>query len=116
MLTGIYARFDAERVADRSARSGGQVLMMRTSENYSTEQKAEFSKALQALINTPTELRAACTELTRIGSPTYFPKYLILHGINAFSSPTPLENALNPAFDGEATWLRLMDTYARCPK
>lgn len=116
MLAGIYSRFDAERVADRTARGGSQVLIMRTFAGFSKEQKEEFTKAFNQLVNSRPELQAICTELVRIGPPSYFPKYLVLHGMNAFTSPSPLENALIPGFDSAATWVRLQDAYAHCPR
>lgn len=116
MLSGIYLRFDAERIADKTVRGGGQVLILRTFLNFSKEQKEEFTKAFNQLAKNTSELQATCSELVRIGPPTYFPRYLILHGLNAFTSPNPLDNALIPNFDAESTWVHLQEAYAHCPK
>jgi len=116
MLAATYAQFDAERISDKTARGGVQVLMMKTFSGFSKEQKEEFSRAFNQLAQDPSELQATCSEMSRIGPPTYFPRYLILHGMNAFTSSSPLDNALDPHFDAAGTWSRLQDTYARCPK
>lgn len=116
MLAGIYSRFDAERVADKTARGGVRVLIMNTFGRFSKEQKEGFSGAANQLTQASSELQAFCSELVRIGPPTYFPKYLILHGMNAFTSPNPLENAIDLSFDAVSTWARLQETYAHCPK
>lgn len=115
-LSGIYFRFDAERIADKTVRGGEQVMIMRTFSNFSEEQKEAFAKALNQLTESTSDLQATCAELVRIGPPAYFPRYLILHGMNAFISPSPLDNALIPNFDAESTWARLQEAYAHCPK
>jgi hypothetical protein len=56
-----------------------------------------------------------CRSVQRVGAPVYFPKYLILHGINAFKDPNPTMNALTSDFDATATWLRLQSNYLHCP-
>jgi hypothetical protein len=116
ILAGINSRFDVQRVADKTAAGGLRILIMRTFSNFSEEQKEEFRKAINQLMKTPSGLQAICSELARIGPPTYFPKYLVLHGLNAFTSSNPLDNALDPSFDAASTWARLQDTYAHCPK
>jgi len=114
-LSGIYASFDAERVADPSVRGGGQILMMSTSAKFSTEQKEKLSAAVQKISKEPSDLKGLCSQIARIGPPTYFPKYLILHGLNAFTSANPTANALKPDFDSAATWTHLQRSYLNCP-
>lgn len=116
LLAGIYSRFDAERIVDRSAKAGGRVLIIRTFEKISSEQKALFAKRSNALWNDTSERQELCENVKRIGIPTYFPKYLVLHGLNAYTSKNPLENALVSDFNSQAIWDGLLDTYLHCPK
>lgn len=115
LLSGMYAKFDAARVADQTASAGGQVLIMKTFATVSKEQKEQFSASFRK-VTSPPELPDLCMQITRIGPPSYFPKYLILHGLNAITSPNSLENAIKPDFDAPTTWNRLQDTYLHCPK
>lgn len=115
VLAGVYARFDAERVADRTARAGGQVLILRTFAAFTQEQKQAFSREFDRITKDPLELQSTCAVIRNIGPPNYFPKYLVLHGVEAFSSPSPLKNALVPDFEPSSTWARLQSTYLHCP-
>ncbi|MFL6658412.1 MAG: hypothetical protein ACJ8GW_10100 [Massilia sp.] len=115
LLSGVYAKFDAMRVADRSAQGGPKVLIMRTFAGLSDEEKAQHVAATQQQIS-GAALPALCADIAKIGPPTYFPRYLVLHGLNAYMSKTPLENALKPDFDAAATWEGLLASYLHCPK
>ena len=116
LLAGLYSSFDAERVADRSARGGGQVLNARTVAMFSMAQREKLSVATVALLQDAGALRNLCNGVQRLGPPDYFPKYLVLHGANAATSSAPLDNALAPGFDADAAWVRMQQTYLRCPK
>ncbi len=115
ILASGYARFDAERIKDRSAAAGGQVLILRSFAAFTGEQKEAFSHAARRLTGEPSELAALCSDIQKVGPPTYFPRYLILHGLNAFASSAPLEDALDPTFDSQATWSKLL-AGLRCPR
>jgi hypothetical protein len=114
-VASVYSRFDAQRIVDRSAAAGGQVLILRTFAGVSPEQKQLFSKAIDTLTKDPKNFQAWCQDIKRLGPPRYFPKYLILHGLNAFTAERPLENALLPGFDLEANWARVLETNVHCP-
>ena len=113
-IASVYARLDAQRIVDRTARAGGQVLIINTFANFSPDQKTAFGAASNALLQ-PEQWQAWCSEFRKIGPPTYFPKYLVLHGLNAFSSPKPLENALIADFDMAGTWVKVLNQNVHCP-
>ena len=116
MLSGIFSRFDSRRVVDRTAQGGGAVLIMRTFGQFNSEQRDAFGKATSPLFSDTPEKQIICQNIKKIGYPTYFPKYLILHGLNAYTSKNPLENALIDGFNSDSTWENLLDTYLHCPK
>ena len=116
LLAGSYSSFDAERVADRSARGGGQVLIARTVAAFSVSQKEKLTTATVTLLSDAGALRNLCSGVQRLGPPDYFPKYLVLHGLSAATSKAPLDNALAPGFDADTAWVRVQQTYLRCPK
>lgn len=115
-VASVYSRFDAQRINDKSAGGGGQVMIIRTFEKFTPEQKQAFSLAMERLTKTPENFQAWCSNIKRLGPPRYFPRYLILHGMAAFSHPAPLANAMVPDFDLEANWARVLETNVRCPK
>lgn len=114
VLAGIYARFDADRVTDKTAGQARTALIMNTFSNVPEEKKNEFNAALIRMTKTPELLGGLCKEVARIGMPDYYPGYTILHGIRAFSG-NPHEAALVKDFDATGTWKSLQSTYLHCP-
>lgn len=115
LLASVYSRFDAQRINDKSAGGGGQVMIMQTFGKFTAEQRQAFSQAADRLTNVPENMGAWCASARRLGPPRYFPRYLILHGIAAFTHPTPLANAMVPDFDLDATWARVLQNNLSCP-
>jgi hypothetical protein len=46
--------------------------------------------------------------------PDYYPRYMVLHGIRAFSG-NPHEGALVKDFDAPGVWKNLQSAYFHCP-
>lgn len=113
-LAGIYGRFDAERVTDKSAGQARTVLIMNTFANESQDQKSKFSEVFSRLTKTPELLGKLCADIQKVGMPDYYPSYMILHGIQAFTG-NPHEGALRRDFDAPQAWERLQTTYLHCP-
>lgn len=115
-LMSARGRFDAERVTDRTAHQGIQVLRYQVS-GALPERKA---KALQdALNDLLTDLRGKnytefCSRVSHLGVPKHDPSYMIAHGIKAFSEDTP--DPLVAGFNAEAAWDMVMRDYMKCPK
>ncbi|MDH0867120.1 hypothetical protein [Mitsuaria sp. GD03876] len=115
-VAGIYSRFDARRIDDPSVRGGPQVLIINTSSGFTPPQREFFLGEMLARLKKPEGTQAFCAVLNRIGPPTYAPRYLVLHGLKAFTAADPMENALIPNFDTDGNWRSLMDSYGHCPK
>ncbi len=113
-LAGIYARFDAERVTDKTAGQARTVLIMNTLSNVPEEKKNKLNASLSRITKTPELLSALCEEVAQVGMPDYYPKYMILHGIKAFTG-NPHDGALVANFDATGTWKGLQSTYLHCP-
>ncbi|MBS1169908.1 MAG: hypothetical protein H6R01_826 [Burkholderiaceae bacterium] len=113
-LAGIYARFDAKRVSDVTARQAGPVLIMNTFSAVPTDKKAKLGEALNLMQKNHERLRQLCTEVNAIGMPNYYPSYMIHHGMRAFKG-NPHEGALVNNFDAVGVWKNLQSTYLHCP-
>ena len=113
-LAGIYARFDAERLTDKTAGQAGQVLIMNTFASLTEDRKTQFGATFNRVTGSPQSLGEICVAIQKIGAPGYYPKYMILHGMKAFMGD-PYKDALAAEFDSAATWLRLQSDYLRCP-
>lgn len=112
-LAGVESRFDAERVADKSAGQAGQVLIMNTFNGLPDEKRAKFDKAVGELAADTAALSQTCSSIRTMGYPSYYPEYMVLHGIHAFTAK-PGDPTLVQTFDPAATWKSLLTTYLNC--
>lgn len=114
-LAGIYARFDAERVSDKTAGQAGEILIMNTFSALSEEKKSRFLAVFNRIAKDRKSMGPLCAQIRKIGAPDYYPKYMILHGMKAFLGDS-YEGALSGDFDQAAAWNRLQADYLHCPK
>ncbi len=82
-----FAYYDLKRLADRSTQGARTVLTMNALADLSNAQREKASKISKEIQMDPEQVQAYCTELTRIGPPTYEPQWAILHGIGVFQEP-----------------------------
>lgn len=113
-LAGMESQFDAQRVTDESAGQAGQILIMMLFDGQTAQKQELFRAAVRAMHGDPKALAAVCSQVRRIGYPTYYPEYMIMHGIRAFTGD-PHANALKSHFGAADTWIRLQTTYLNCP-
>jgi Protein of unknown function (DUF3617) len=112
-LAGVESRFDAERVLDKSAGQAGQVLIMNTFNGLPEEKREKFGKAVRELSADPSALAHLCHSIRKINYPTYYPDYMVLHGIRAFIAKGG-EATVDPNFNAETTWNSLLTSYLNC--
>lgn len=113
-LAGIYGRFDAERVTDKSAGQAKTVLVMNTFANVPQDKKTQFNEALNRIAKNPESLEKLCGEVQKVGIPHYYPSYMILHGIKTFTG-NPNDGTLLKDFDPQKVWANLRRAYLHCP-
>lgn len=114
-LAGVYARFDAERVADPSARDAGQMLILQTFASLTPDAKKKFHDVEMDMVKDPAAHGKLCADIQRIGPPTYFPAYMVAHGMSAFTG-AHAGGPLVSNFDAKKTWADLQTTYLMCAK
>lgn len=103
LTTGLgFAYYDVKRLADRSTHGARTVLMMKIFENLTTEERETSQKVSKEIQRNPEKVAAYCTELKRIGPPTYEPKWIILHGIGVYDEPREGHYLKN--VDANALW------------
>ena len=113
-LAGMYTRFDAKRVTDRTATQVIPALIMSTFASASDEQRSKFGDAFTRSTGTPVLLNKLCRQIKQIGMPDYYPDYMIQHGMKAFTG-NPDDGALQKDFDGPTVWKSLQSSYLHCP-
>ncbi|MDP2678491.1 MAG: hypothetical protein Q8O85_07185 [Rhodoferax sp.] len=103
MTTGNgFAYYDLKRLADRSTSGALMVLFSRALSDLTADQNAKAEKATNEFLADPEQVKAYCTELKRIGPPTYEPQWAIRHGIGAYREPRDGHYLTN--VDTKALW------------
>lgn len=112
-LAGVEASFDALRVTDKTAGQARQVMIMNTFNSLPLEQRQKFSETFKAMIANSQVLADLCDRVHNFPPPSYYPRYMILHGIKAFRGD-PYENAIDAHFDAKSSWIQVQRTYLNC--
>lgn len=118
VLAGMDTRFDMLRVADNTARDAGAVLMRNTFASIPAEEKKKFNNAVKAASADNSVRDYLCGWAQQIGPPSYYPTYMIMHGMNAVTAgltKTPLKQELLPVTDAPGRWKTIGTTYMHCP-
>jgi len=71
-------------------------------------------KSIKALMGNPPKLKAYCTRVRKIGPPDYYPRYMVQHGMRAFTGRKS-PRGLVRNFNAEKAWEKSLDTYLHCP-
>lgn len=90
-------------------------LRMLALETMGENKKNDFMDVVKKTLGTPESLAAVCKDIQRIGIPTYHPRYMIQHGMGAFTQKTAGDTGLVADFDTATAWKKSLDTYLHCP-
>ena len=85
-LAGMDGHIDAARVIDKTAGQAGQILNSATFDALPTEKRDRFAKTVTEVAADPAALARTCNRIRRMGFPTYYPGYMVVHGIHAFTA------------------------------
>ncbi|MDD9900664.1 MAG: hypothetical protein OXT65_06770 [Alphaproteobacteria bacterium] len=108
---GTFATFDMQRVTDKTAHQARTMLSIKTGSTLSAKDREQFSSYTKAHIPKKPD-RAFCESIRKVGPPTYYPHYMIQHGMSAITG-----NTLEPIvkdFNADNAWLTALDTYLHC--
>ena len=97
-----FAYYDLKRLADRSTQGASAVLTMNAFTDLTDAHREKLSKTFKEIQTDPEQVKKYCTELTRVGPPTYEPQWAILHGIGVFQEPRNGAYLMN--VDTKALW------------
>lgn len=108
------ARFDTERVADRTAHQASIVLPTTIVQSLQPAQRARFIAEYNSLTENlkGPEFGRLCHDIRALGIPRHDPSYMIAHGMKAVLGKT--DNPLVQGFDAEKAWARVFE-YLKCP-
>lgn len=113
----LYREFDYARVADVSAHQAAYVLSMyslNTLEDTHSPSDIEVERSLisgkiAALDKSPTKL---CDAISSIGYPTYYPRYMINHGMGGFREDHD-GTGIKIGFEPKKVWDETLTKYCK---
>lgn len=113
-LAGAYGRFDAMRVADVSARQAASVLTQFSLESLTSEQRATFGQEVSAMFKDEVRRQELCEKIKQIGPPTYYPRYMVRHGMDVILGKNQGSDGLIQSFDPKDAWKQTLSGYLSC--
>jgi hypothetical protein len=106
-----YGKYDTLRVKDKSAHQAISVLRMNSFSQLSEIEVTELQKSFGALMNDESQKKKLCDGLQTLGIPDYSPKYMMQHGMSAF---TGQGGGLIKDFDSAQSWDKVKVEFAKC--
>lgn len=113
MIAGAEAVFDGLRVKDKTAAQARQVMILNMTNRWSPQQHSKFYDSFNAIVGDSAATAQVCRKAQQLGPPTYYPRYMILHGIQALMGGPP-DNGLESSFDAHSAWAKIQRIYLRC--
>jgi hypothetical protein len=86
-------------------------------ESIPKEAAEKFQSSVSAVMRDSKALERICHSVSSLGFPTYYPEYMLAHGMGAVISglngkaPGP---GFQPSFDSAKTWKDLQISYLNC--
>ncbi|KRG72131.1 hypothetical protein ABB29_00985 [Pseudoxanthomonas dokdonensis] len=112
-IAGAYGIFDTLRVTDRTAHQAVTVLKLENLGSLPKEEIESFQAAMTSISEDSARMQVLCQQIRQIGAPSYVPRYMIQHGMSAFTSKGGDE--LDPSFDKTVAWDKTLESYLHCP-
>lgn len=118
ILAGLYAKYDVMRISDKTVGGAISAMVINTYGSVETKKREVFFKDFKEFNNSPAA-KTLCDKIKKIGKPNYYPKYMILHGLDAIRSAMenkPQNDELKKNYDAEKNWLEAINSYNGCKK
>ena len=112
-IAGVYGKYDTYRVKDRSAHQAFLVLQQSILLNLNEKDKEKIILNFNKLLEKGSEeLNNLCQDIQKVGIPKYFPRYMIQHGMQAFTNKEG--NGLVEKFNSKEAWTLALKSYLHC--
>ena len=115
VLGSLYGYYDTLRVKDESAHQAITAMKMSVTPRFTDD----FRAHLQSMTSGP-KLAELCRSMRQIGPPTYYPSYMVAHGLQSIEHRLQGEDDEDDALDHSHTpqemWAYVLDAYLHCPQ
>lgn len=109
LFAGAYSYFDSLRVLDPTSHNAFTVLIQYYAPRSQDFEGLRAAGQKYADLNSP-QSKKFCKDLLRIGPPSYYPTYMITHGLGAYTS----KDKPTKEIDVQAAWKDTVEKWARC--
>ena len=113
-VAGVYGRFDSLRVSDGTAHQAVDVIQMTVFGDLNESHRKNLMAAGSKQLDSPSSKQDFCRRLLQLGPPSYYPRYMIQHGMGAFFGGSTGGGLVTP-FDAKVAFAKAMDSYLHCP-
>lgn len=111
-IAGTFGRYDALRVADPTSHQAIMVARMKIFGDLPDSESKKYNETASAFLNDAAKKSEVCAEAKRIGPPSYYPRYMVQHGMGAFFSRS--RDGLVKNFNSKNSWDQALSTYLKC--
>lgn len=109
-LSGIMGKYDQARVADKTSYGAAGILRIMAGQ---TEPFVNFKETLGQYLENNEKRAKLCEALIKIEAPTYYPDYMINHGMAYMQNPD-YEDKLNHLDNPQQVWEESVKSYLTC--
>ena len=112
-IAGVYGKYDSYRVKDKTAHQALMVLQQTFLLNMSEKDQNKLMKSVEKQFRSGSaQLTSICKAIQNVGIPKYYPRYMIQHGIQAFTENEG--NGLIQEFNSVDSWNQSLQNYLHC--
>jgi len=112
-IAGVYGKYDSYRIKDKSAHQALLVLQQNILLNLDENAQTNLINCIKKELKSGSkELNVICQTIQKVGIPNYYPKYMIQHGIQAFTENGG--NGLITEFNSAESWNLALKSYLHC--
>jgi hypothetical protein len=112
-IAGVFGTYDTYRVKDKSAHQALLVLQQNIFMNFEESIQNDLLNSLKKELKSGSkELSAICNAIQQVGTPKYYPKYMIQHGMQAFTDNPG--DGLVKEFKSFESWNLSLKNYLHC--
>lgn len=112
-VAGSEGRFDTRRVSDTTAHQVANFMGLIFAKHVGEASSARLSGHMRAKLDDVQARQAFCRRLKALPPPSYYPQYMIGHGMQAFTS-TNANEVLVALPDAPRAWASAVNEYMDC--
>lgn len=113
-LALTYGHYDKLRMVDKTARGAISVLRLQHLSSANKDFKVKFNvemKKYSGANKNAQEFKTLCEGIQKLGKPNYYPKYMIRHGMSAFTGKA---SGVLSDFNEEKAWKKSTEDFLKC--